>query len=248
MGIFKDMVSGIKQIIVSDEDDNLFDQQDSFFEQQEKKPILSSLKPKTNKASGQTIGLNFDLNNYDINNAKTSNKKMSNKGHIQVYVPKTFEESFDIINVVKDGITVLVNVEVCSPQISQRIVDILTGALVALGGQCKKMGEKQYIFSLNAEMTGAIDYVPGSGQGQYQNGYGYPFQNPFASINPFNQSPMYPNDMGQNNNQGFNQNQSNNNFTQNPYNGFNNQLNNNRPNDRSTFNPNDYYNPPVSQF
>jgi len=44
------MVSGIKQIIVSDEDDNLFDNQDSLFEQQEKKPILSSLKPyyKTN--------------------------------------------------------------------------------------------------------------------------------------------------------------------------------------------------------
>ena len=101
MGIFKDMVSGIKQIIVSDDDDNLFDQQDSFFEPQEKKPILSSLKPKSSKPSGQTIGLNFDLNNYDINNAKSGNKKMSNKGHIQVYVPKTFEESFDIINVVK---------------------------------------------------------------------------------------------------------------------------------------------------
>lgn len=247
MGILKDMVSGLKQIIVSDEDDNLFDQQDSFFDPQEKKPILSGLKPKTNKTSGQTLGLNFDLNNYDINNAKSNNKKMSNKGHIQVYVPKTFEESFDIINVVKDGITVLVNVEVCNPQISQRIVDVLTGALVALGGQCKKMGEKQYIFSLNAEMTGAIDYVPGSGQGQYQNGYSYPFQNPFASMqNPFNPNNMYQNDMNQNNNQGYNQAQPNN-FNQNNYNNFNNQQSN-RPNDRSTFNPNDYYNPPVSQF
>lgn len=247
MGIFKDMVSGIKQIIVSDEDDNLFDQQDSIFEQQEKKPILPGLKPKTSKPSGQTLGLNFDLNNYDINAAKTSGKKMSNKGHIQVYVPKTFEESFDIINVVKDGITVLVNVEVCNPQVSQRIVDVLTGALVALGGQCKKMGEKQYIFSLNAEMTGAMDYVPSSGQGQYQNGYNYPFQNPFNPMqNPFGQNPMYQNDMGQNN-QGFNQPQQNNNFNQNPYNNFNNQPNN-RPNDRNTFNPNDYYNPPVSQF
>ena len=183
----------------------------------------------------------------DINAAKTSGKKMSNKGHIQVYVPKTFEESFDIINVVKDGITVLVNVEVCNPQVSQRIVDVLTGALVALGGQCKKMGEKQYIFSLNAEMTGAMDYVPSSGQGQYQNGYNYPFQNPFNPMqNPFGQNPMYQNDMGQNN-QGFNQPQQNNNFNQNPYNNFNNQPNN-RPTDRNTFNPNDYYNPPVSQF
>ena len=190
---------------------------------------------------------NTEGDKKNINAAKTSGKKMSNKGHIQVYVPKTFEESFDIINVVKDGITVLVNVEVCNPQVSQRIVDVLTGALVALGGQCKKMGEKQYIFSLNAEMTGAMDYVPSSGQGQYQNGYNYPFQNPFNPMqNPFGQNPMYQNDMGQNN-QGFNQPQQNNNFNQNPYNNFNNQPNN-RPNDRNTFNPNDYYNPPVSQF
>lgn len=241
MGIFKDMVSGIKQIIVSDEDDNVFVDQDNLFEQQEKKPILPNLRPKISKPSNQTIGLNFDLNNYDINAPKTTNKKMANKGHIQVYVPKNFEEAFDIINVVKDGVTVLVNVEVCNPQVSQRIVDVLTGALVALGGQCKKMGEKQYIYSLNAEMTGAIDYVPGSGQNQYQNGYNMPFQNPFATVNPFAQNNIYQNEqqnMQQQNqiNQGFNQQQNYNNFNQQP------------TQQQSQFNPNDFYNPPISQF
>lgn len=269
MGFLKDMVSNIKQIVMSDEDDSLFE--DDTFEQE--KQVLPKL-PFSKKSKNDNVsdinsnsGLSFDLNSYNMNAPRMSNRKLANKGHIQVYAPKSYEQSFDIIRDVKDGITAMVNVEVCNPQISQRIIDVITGALIAMGGQCKKMGEKQYIFSLNAEMSGAIDYIPGQSsigmQSQYNAFMGSP--NPFQfndfnnGMNP-NMNPMNNmnnmNDMQQMYNQNMN-NQYYNNYNQNPNmqngynknNSFNQQQNNNQNSfQNNNFNQNDMYQPPVNQF
>ncbi len=199
MSLFNDMINNIKQIVIP-EDDDMFDD-DSFSVEPKnssiKFPFGKKDKNSSNEFMNQTNG--FDLNSYNLNSIKNenANKKMNN-GHIQVYVPKSYEQSFEIIKDVKDGITAMVNVEACNPQISQRIIDVISGGLYALGGQCKKMGEKQYIFSMNAEMTGAYDYLPGQGMmgGNYNNGF-FNNQNPFS----FDYGPQ----MGYSNNQMYNQ-------------------------------------------
>ena len=273
MSFLKDMVSNIKQIVMSDEDDNLFDE-DTFEQEKQvlpKLPFAKKSKSDDISENNNNSGLSFDLNSYNMNAPRVSNRKYANKGHIQVYAPKSYEQSFDIIRDVKDGVTAMVNVEVCNPQISQRIIDIITGALIALGGQCKKMGEKQYIFSLNAEMSGAIDYIPGQSNLGMQSQY-----SPFPSMpNPFQYNDYNPamnnmnnmNDMQQMYNQNMNNNQffnNNNNYNPNNQNGFNannnfNQPNNmnsnpnNNPNNQNVFSNNNYnqsdlYTPPIYQF
>ena len=104
----------------------------------------------------------------------------------------------------------MVNVEVANPQVAQRIIDVISGAIFALDGDCKKMGEKQYIFSLNTETIGAYDFLPTSGMAngnQSPSGFnfnlnqGFDFNNQnqmpnFAQGNQFQQNPNF----GQQNN------------------------------------------------
>ena len=263
MSFFNDMVKNIKQIVVPEDDDIFVD--DDMFDQEPsnsgfKLPSFAR-KEKNSKKNPEFLSDNqgIDLNSFDLNNIKNenANKNMKNRGHIQVYVPKNYEQSFEIIKNVKDGITAMVNVEVCPPQISQRIVDVISGAVFALGGQCKKMGEKQYIFSMNAEMSGAYDYLPGQGitnQG-YQSGFNQ--QNPFSFMD-YQQQPI---NQGFQNNQMFNQP-----MNQQPFqnqNGFGFQNNNLNPqninpninqnmqnnnNSQVNFDFKDYYIPPQNQF
>ena len=263
MSFFNDMVKNIKQIVIPEDDDIFVD--DDMFESDSSNTgfRLPSFAKKDKNSNKQpeflTKNQGIDLNSFDLNTirSESANKNMKNKGHIQVYVPKNYEQAFEIIKNVKDGITAMVNVEVCPPQVSQRIVDVISGALFALGGQCKKMGEKQYIFSMNAEMSGAYDYLPGQGiqTENYQNGFNA--QNPFSFMD-YNQQPM---NQGFQNNQMFNQPMNNQpfqnnagfgfpnntlnpqsvnpNFNQNSQNGNNNQVN---------FDFKDYYIPPQNQF
>lgn len=275
MGLFKDMVNNIKQIVVSDDEDNIFIN-DDVFEQEEKRnvgiPTLPKLpfsnkqknKPSSEMNNNQN-NIGFDLNSFSMNSNRTDgqSKKLANKGHIQIYLPKNYEQVFDVIRDVRQGITAMVNVESCNPQIALRIIDTLSGALYALNGQCKKMGEKQYIFSLNAEMSGAVDYLPGNGNqnmGQYGS---FNAQNPFSSMdymsnNGFNQNNdnnYFPNDNFNNQQFGNNMNQTPFN-NQNPYNNQNNNYNqnnninqnNNQNNNRGFNNFNDFYVPPQNQF
>lgn len=264
MGLFKDMVNNIKQIVVSDDDENMFIN-DDVFEQEERRnvgiptlpklPFSNKQKNKSNNdMNNNQNNIGFDLNSFSLNSsrAESQSKKLANKGHIQIYLPKNYEQVFDVIRDVRQGITAMVNVESCNPQIAMRIIDTLSGALYALNGQCKKMGEKQYIFSLNAEMSGAVDYLPGNNQNMNQYG-SFNAQNPFSSMdymanngyNQNNDNNLFQNDnfLNQQFGANINQNPFNN---QNPYNNQNNNMNQN--NNRGFNNMNDFYVPPQNQF
>lgn len=123
MGLFKDMVNNIKQIVVSDDEDNIFIN-DDVFEQEEKRnvgiPTLPKLpfsnkqknKPSSEMNNNQN-NIGFDLNSFSMNSNRTDgqSKKLANKGHIQIYLPKNYEQVFDVIRDVRQGITAMVNVE-----------------------------------------------------------------------------------------------------------------------------------------
>lgn len=227
MGILGEITKTVKNIFNAD-DDMMFDDENEFQEsnQQGSFTLPKAFTKKSGNTAVQNKAQEFNLGNHSFDVARTNqNQKVKSNGKIQVYVPKTFEESFQIIKSVKNGFTAMVNVEVANPQVAQRLIDVISGAIYALDGDCKKMGEKQYIFSLNTETIGAYDFLPTSGvmnQNQNMGGYSFnpqtgfdfgagaqqqPFQQPFAQNNNFAQG----NGFGQNNfqqaqNFNFNQN------------------------------------------
>ena len=222
MGIFSEVTKTVKSIFNAD-DDLLFEDESEFREPAQQGNVFSLPKNLTKKSKNENPFANrsqgFDLENHGFDMARNAqSQKAKSNGKIQVYVPKSFEEAFGIIKNVKSGFTAMVNVEVANPQVAQRIVDVISGAIFALDGDCKKMGEKQYIFSLSAETIGGYDFLPGGGMnnGQSTSGFNFNMQQGFD----FGGQNQAPNFMQQqfNPSQSFNQqmnNQSNYNFNQN---------------------------------
>lgn len=175
MGIFNEVTKTVKNIFNAD-DDMMFDDENEFKEMASNGQSFKFPFGKKDQAKKVMMPQmpSFDASKYSfaMDQSGQTRRNKSN-GRIQVYVPKTFEEAFSIIKDVKAGVTAMVNVEVANPQISQRIADIISGAIYALDGDCKKMGEKQYIFSLSAETIGAYDYLPVNGHPS-QNMWGNP--------------------------------------------------------------------------
>ena len=223
MGFVKNVTNTFRQIFNND-DDVVFDNDADFNDRQ------GINLPKINFGAKKGTLPSFDTNKVDFNNLQygQTNKPKTN-GKLQVFVPKSYDQAFDIVKDVKNGSAGIVNVEYCNPQVGQRIIDILTGAVYALGGECKKLGEKQYVFSLSQETIGGMDYIPYSGNNYVNmspnNSQNQGFYNnaPFSSGQPFSFND-------------FNQNQSQNNFQ----NGFN--------QNQNGFNQNSFYNPPQNQF
>lgn len=240
MGILNEVTKTVKNIFNAD-DDMMFDD-DVEFNDNKHNSTFSLPKPFSKKNNDNSLNkvAPFDLGNHGFEMAKNvQNQKPRSNGKIQVYVPKSFEEAFGIIRDVKSGFTAMVNVEVANPQVAQRIIDVISGAIYALDGECKKMGEKQYIFSLSAETIGAYDFLPTSGgqvTGQAVNGYnfnlgqGFDFNQQVGQAggfgNPFNQPQGF--------NPNFNQAQPNNTFGQNV--------------EKLSQDLQNFYQPPKSQF
>ena len=226
MGILKDVTQTVKNIFNAD-DDVMFDDEVEFADsnQQNMFSIPKPFAKKTNdglKNPASNKMQAFDLSNHGFEAAKNNQTRARSNGKIQVYVPKSFEEAFNIIKDVKAGFTAMVNVEIANPQISQRIVDVISGAIYALDGECKKMGEKQYIFSLSAETIGAYDYLPVNGvQGMQQVPSGFNFNQGYIPNQAFNPGQGFQPNQGidfmnqSGNNFGQNNYQQNNNFQQN---------------------------------
>lgn len=251
MGILKEVTKTVKNIFSAD-DDMIFEDENEFeVQQQPQNPFLKKVAQKkpVQMPTKQTVTPNFDLSDHSFGMAKAAqNNRDRSNGKIQIYVPKTYEEAFAIIRDVKAGFTAMVNVEVANPQISQRLIDVVSGAIYALDGDCKKMGEKQYIFSLSAETIGAYDYLPVNGEQSMPQSAGVGFNFNFGQNYDFNQAAQNPN-QGFN---AFNQQASQNAFNQGGQNAFQqgnfNQNNFNQNAEKLSQDLHGFYVPPKSQF
>ena len=244
MGIFKEVTKTVKNIFNAD-DDMMFDDDVEFNDQVRQGGSFSLPKPFGKKSGNENLFVqnkqSFDLGNHGFDLAKNNqNQKTRSNGKIQVYVPKSFEEAFGIIKNVKNGFTAMVNVEVANPQVAQRIVDVISGAIYALDGDCKKMGEKQYIFSLNTETIGAYDFLPTSGATNgNQGGGGFNFNmNQGFDFNPQNSMPNFAQPTQFQQNQNFGQQQNN----------FGQQYNFGQNAEKLSQDLQSFYQPPKSQF
>ena len=233
MSIIKDISQTVKNIFNGD-DDMMFDDE-SEFELEKQNPLLRKTTEKKSNQFNKNQVMNFNLNNHGFDLAKSNqNKTQRSNGKIQIYVPKTFDEAFNIIKDVKNGFTAMVNVEVANAQVSQRIIDVVSGAIYALDGDCKKMGEKQYIFSLSTETIGAYDYLPtNGGQNMQMQPQGFNFN--LGQNYDMAQGMQHPNSFPMQNFGNINQN----NYNQNAF---------NQNAERISQDMQNFYVPPKSQF
>ena len=84
--------------------------------------------------------------------AKKSNLKVlahPNAGAYEVMViePRSFEESLDIVNNLREKKSVILNLHLLDAEQSQRIVDFLSGATHAIDGHQQRIGEGVFIFT-----------------------------------------------------------------------------------------------------
>ncbi len=71
------------------------------------------------------------------------------KNPIKVFVPKSFAEVEEIINALKIGKPVVVHLDEVKTESAVRILDMLSGAIYALGGGVYEMGKNIFMFSPN---------------------------------------------------------------------------------------------------
>ena len=73
--------------------------------------------------------------------------------NIVVVEPRSFEDSLDIVNHLKARKSVIVNLQYLDREISQRVIDFVSGATLALDGSQERVGHGVFIFaSINCQV------------------------------------------------------------------------------------------------
>lgn len=93
-----------------------------------------------------------EMTDSDFNTRRKSNLKVlthPNSGNYEVMViePRSFEESLDIVNNLRDKKSIILNLHLLDAEQSQRIVDFLSGATHAIDGHQQRIGEGVFIFT-----------------------------------------------------------------------------------------------------
>ncbi|EKE03141.1 MAG: hypothetical protein ACD_20C00250G0003 [uncultured bacterium] len=86
------------------------------------------------------------------NSRKKSNLKVlahpsANAYEVMVIEPRSFEESLEIVNNLREKKSVILNLHLLDAEQSQRIVDFLSGATHAVDGHQQRIGEGVFIFT-----------------------------------------------------------------------------------------------------
>ncbi|SFR99700.1 cell division protein SepF [Anaeromicropila populeti] len=106
-----------------------------------------------------------------VRTERTSNNKIvpirtTTKGlEVCIMKPTTFEDSQDICDMLLSGRAVVVNLEGFDPDVAQRIMDFISGAVYAISGKLHQISRYIFIFSPdNIDISGDyLDLVPVDG-------------------------------------------------------------------------------------
>ena len=150
----------INRIILADpeeEDDDLFDREDDYYEEEvpkrktrEKRAVRSSYEeeeeedadwypPKKQKARPPKTANPSKL--------VSINSRSNNRSSNQVYVikPQEFNEAQKVTDYLKDGRTIVINMEGIEVHAAQRIIDFIGGACYALDGSLQAISANIFI-------------------------------------------------------------------------------------------------------
>ncbi len=124
---------------IEDDFDEFDDSYDNY--QEEEPEILKKPVPqKSRRASGKVV------------NFRQSETARPSQHEVMVVQPADMEAMWKICDYVVDGKTVICNIEGVAPVYRQRLVDFVTGASYAIGGEIKPISQLIFVFAPSSTM------------------------------------------------------------------------------------------------
>lgn len=114
-----------------------------------KKSIMDSLFPKNDGDIADTEDKSYDV--------EVDNKNVGNGNGMVLVEPRAYSESQQIVDNLKKRNSIVVNLKRVTNDQAKRIIDFLSGALYALGGDIQKLGNGIYLCTpKNVHVEGKI--------------------------------------------------------------------------------------------
>lgn len=136
MGVMDKFLGYMKIGDHGDDDDGYYDDEEDFVDdpvEEESKPVAETKSEKKfGKASVKQT-------------PQPARKKVAmNDSSVCIFKPKSFDEAREIVETLLEDKTIVLNFEGVDLAVSQRVLDIITGACIAIGGNLQKISN--YIF------------------------------------------------------------------------------------------------------
>ena len=87
------------------------------------------------------------FNFFNKNRSKVVNMPQTEQVRMVILQPTTFEQSENIIDLLKEKKSVIVNLEYVNKDIARRIVDVISGAVKALDGHIQKVSNSIFLIA-----------------------------------------------------------------------------------------------------
>lgn len=168
MGVLDKFLDIIKMTDDDDYEDDFFDEDDDFVDSDDFED-----KPKKSLFGGSKKSSRSKLDDYEDEDYSSSSQgsrgsnvtpmrsgapRKSNKSmEVCVIKPTSVEDSREITETLLEGRTVILNMEGLDIEVSQRIIDFVSGATFAIGGNLQKISN--YIFLVtpsNVDISGDL--------------------------------------------------------------------------------------------
>ena len=124
-------------------------------------------KTQTERVRRERTSNNSNSNVVNINSSKAASNQP--KPHVVFQKIDRFEEVGEVADILNEKRIVILNLETCPNDVSQRIIDFLYGVAYANHGDFKKVAGRAYIITpYNVPVTGELlDELGGMGGDQY---------------------------------------------------------------------------------
>lgn len=127
-------MSFLDKLFGRDYDDGGYDYEDDYFEPE---PEVMRQPTSANIGSKPSRVLNLNSNNPNPGNQQL----------IEIVEPQSMETMWQICDYVREGKTVICNIEAISAEHRQRLVDFVTGAAYAMDGEIQPVSQLIFVFT-----------------------------------------------------------------------------------------------------
>jgi cell division inhibitor SepF len=131
MGVMDKFLNVMK---FGDEDESEYYDEEEYVEETPKKTVEPSLEEKVIKPSEPKKAASPKRRTVTMNESS-----------VCVFKPQSFEEAKEIAETLLSNNTVILNFEGVDLQISQRVLDIVTGTCIAIGGNLQKLSNYMFM-------------------------------------------------------------------------------------------------------
>lgn len=159
----------LKQFINVTDDDYIDSAESDYTDDFDFEPAKAAA-PETKTQASRTRSEKTSANSNNVVNINSSKASASQpKPHVVFRKIDRFEEVGEVADVLNDKRIVILNLETCPNDVSQRIIDFLYGVAYANHGDFKKVAGRAYIITpYNVPVSGELLDELGAGADSYQ--------------------------------------------------------------------------------